>query len=291
MKRDCYIKKSWFCAAVIFDGRAVGIIDGSSEFEGRAEGVIAGSSEFEGRAEGVISADVVGLAEVGRTVGDVGFRVDGLPDVGLDVEGLFDGLAEVGFFVGLAVGPDVGLDGEGLFDGLAEVGFFVGLAVGPDVGLDVEGLFDGLAEIGFFVGLAVGLFDGLAEVGFFVGLAVGTDVGLDVEGLFDGLAEVGLFVGLAVAGILMRRDIELLGHAILFDSKMVPGARSTNSEISNTPELFTTIKCRIFEDCFVSHCNWTGGERLQKTQDKWLSHLSPDPVVYATFAMVPDDGE
>ena len=248
MKRDCYIKKSWFCAAVIFDGRAVGIIDGSSEFEGRAEGVIAGSSEFEGRAEGVISADVVGLAEVGHTVGDVGFRVDGLPDVGLDVEGLFDGLAEVGFFVGLAVGPDVGLDVEGLFDGLAEVGFFVGLAVG-------------------------------------------TDVGLDVEGLFDGLAEVGLFVGLAVAGILMRRDIELLGHAILFDSKMVPGSRSTNLEISNTPELFTTIKCRIFEDCFVSHCNWTGGERLQNTQDKWLSHLSPDPVGYATFAMVPDDGE
>ena len=135
---------------MIFDGRAVGIIDGSSEFEGRAEGVIAGSSEFEGRAEGVISADVVGLAEVGRTVGDVGFRVDGLPDVGLDV-----------------------------------------------------------------------------------------------EGLFDGLAEVGLFVGLAVAGILMRRDIELLGHAILFDSKMVPGSRSTNLEISNTPELFTTIKCRV----------------------------------------------
>ncbi len=124
-----------------------------------------------------------------------------------------------------------------------------------------------------------------------MGSIINITSGLDVEGLFDGLAEVGLFVGLAVAGILMRRDIELLGHAILFDSKMVPGARSTNSEISNTPELFTTIKCRIFEDCFVSHCNWTGGERLQNTQDKWLSHLSPDPVVYATFAVVPDDGE
>ena len=106
-----------------------------------------------------------------------------------------------------------------MFDGLAEVGFFVGLAVGPDVGLDVEGLFDGLAEVGFFVGLDVG-----------------PDVGLDV---------VGLFVGLAVVGIFTRRDIELLGHAILFDSRVEPGARSTNSEISNTPVLFTTIKCSV----------------------------------------------
>jgi hypothetical protein len=40
------------------------------------------------------------VAVVGCTVRDVGFHVVGLPDVGLDVEGLRDGLAEVGLLVG-----------------------------------------------------------------------------------------------------------------------------------------------------------------------------------------------
>jgi hypothetical protein len=59
----------------------------------------------------------------------------GLPDVSLDVEGMRDGLAEVGLFVGLTC----------LRDGLA------------DVGLTEEGLAD--------VGLKVRLFVGLAEEG------------------------------------------------------------------------------------------------------------------------------
>lgn len=182
MKRGCYTKIPGSDVAVIFDGRAEGIIDGSSESEGRAEGIndgdgsvgnVEGLSVFDGRAEefigdlsdgdvkeikvtltvGVTVAldedgfEVVGLADVGRTVRDVGFRVVGLPDVGLDVEGLFDGLDEVGLFVGLLdVGLDVGLYVEGLFDGLDEVGLFVveGFAV---VGRRVVGIY----VVGFLV--------------------------------------------------------------------------------------------------------------------------------------------
>ena len=166
MKRGCYTKIPGSDVAVIFDGRAEGIIDGSSESEGRAEGIndgdgsvcdVEGLSVFDGRAEefnGDLSNgdvkeikvgltvgatvgldedgfEVVGLADVGRTVRDVGFRVVGLPDVGLDVEGLFDGLDEVGLFVveGFAV---VGRPVLGIY----VVGFLV---VGRRVvGLDVE---------------------------------------------------------------------------------------------------------------------------------------------------------
>jgi hypothetical protein len=182
MKRGCYTKIPGSDVAVIFDGRAEGIIDGSSESEGRAEGIndgdgsvgdVEGLSVFDGRAEEFIGDlsdgdvkeikvgltvgatvgldedgfEVVGLADVGRTVRDVGFRVVGLPDVGLDVEGLFDGLDEVGLFVGLLdVGLDVGLYVEGLFDGLDEVGLFVveGFAV---VGRRVVGIY----VVGFLV--------------------------------------------------------------------------------------------------------------------------------------------
>jgi len=80
---------------------------------------------------------------VGNTV--VGFRVVGLPDVGL-VVGIV-GFCVVGRVeVGLAVGV------VGLF-----VGLFVGLLVGLcDMGLDVEGLFVSLL-VGLCLGICVGL--------------------------------------------------------------------------------------------------------------------------------------
>jgi hypothetical protein len=90
--------------------------------------------------------------------------------------------------------------------------------------------------------LSVGLIDDGFEV---VGSA---DVGLDVETLRVGLLVVDLDVGLAEAGLTdgtgvvgmlrTRTDIEFLGHTMLFDNKTVPGDRSTNQEMSRTPELF-----------------------------------------------------
>ncbi len=53
-------------------------------------------------------------------------------------------------------------------------------------------------------------------------------------------------------------DIEFDGHAILLASKMVPGSRSTNSEISSTPELFM-VKIQGFEDHYfvnTSQLEW-----------------------------------
>ena len=76
--------------------------------------------------DGVVDDLEEEVALVERTVGDVGSHEDGLPDVGLDVEGLRDGLAEVGLFVGLTE--------EGLAD--------VGLELGLFVGLTEEGLSD-----------------------------------------------------------------------------------------------------------------------------------------------------
>ena len=76
--------------------------------------------------DGVVDDLEEEVALVERTVGDVCFHEDGLPDVGLDVEGLRDGLAEVGLFVGLTE------------EGLA----YVGLELGLFVGLTEEGLSD-----------------------------------------------------------------------------------------------------------------------------------------------------
>jgi hypothetical protein len=123
-------------------------------------------------------------------------------------------------------------DGDMLSVGLDDDGFeVVSLA---EVSWDVEG---------FAVGICVG---GIVEdVGFrVVGLG---DVGFRVVGLLDvglaevGLAEIGLLDGLGVVGMLSMTDIEFLGHTILLESNTVPGDRSTNQEMSNTPELFALI--------------------------------------------------
>ena len=52
MKRGCYTKIPGSDVAVIFDGRAEGIIDGSSESEGRAEGINDGDGSI-GDVEGL----------------------------------------------------------------------------------------------------------------------------------------------------------------------------------------------------------------------------------------------
>ena len=126
-------------------------------------------------------------------------------------------------------------DGDMLSVGLDDDGFEVVGSV--DMGLDVEGI-----AVGTRVGGTVG------DVGFrVVGLG---DVGFLVVGLLDvglaevGLVEVGLFEGLGVVGMRRRRDIEFLGHTILLESNTVPGDRSTNQEMSNTPELFALIEDR-----------------------------------------------
>jgi hypothetical protein len=127
----------------------------------------------------------------------------------------------------------VGLDDDGFeVVSLAEVSWDVeGFAVGICVGCIVE-------DVGFRV-------VGLGDVGFrVVGLG---DVGFRVVGLLDvglaevGLAEIGLLDGLGVVGMLSMTDIEFLGHTILLESNTVPGDRSTNQEMSNTPELFALI--------------------------------------------------
>ena len=67
----------------------------------------------------------------------------------------------------------------------------------------------------------------------------------------------GLDVGFCVGkGPLTRTDIEF-GHAILLVSKIVPGSRSTNPEISSTPEL-STIRIQGFEFYVVntSQLDW-----------------------------------
>ena len=74
---------------VPIEGRSERTVDGLSD--GEALGLSVGISVCV--VTGVWDDLEVGVAVVGRTVGDVGFRVIGLLDVGLDAEGLRDGLA------------------------------------------------------------------------------------------------------------------------------------------------------------------------------------------------------